>query len=136
MTTSKSVLDGIKKDLAKSQPKDRISTTRQIIEELVHDIYAQLKQGARLDDVYEIIRVKLPEEAKMTLATFKKYWREARDSAGLPKIKNSGRKANNIATQKSITDNAKVEQRDTNTVTKISTEHDTSGDFREDPDDI
>lgn len=91
MANLKNLIDDIKKDLAKFSPADRKMTSKQIIEELVEDIYAQLKSGARLDDIYAIISKKLTDETKMSLSTFKRYWREARDGAGLSKIKNSGR---------------------------------------------
>jgi hypothetical protein len=92
MANLKNIVEDIKKDLAKVRPQDRTITTKGIIDALVEDIHAQMKHGARLDDVYAIIRARLPEETRLTLTTFKRYWRESCTRLGLSKMKNSGKK--------------------------------------------
>ena len=132
MANLKNLLDDIKKDLAKAQPKSRPPTVKQILEGAAADIHAHLKQGARLDDVYLIIRARLPEDTKLSLNTFKKYWREARETAGLSKIKNSGRKKKE--------ENTSIEKRMIHVVTREAgakiTDRNTESDFREDPDNV
>lgn len=136
MASSKNILNDIKKDLARSRPKERNLTGKRIVEELAEDIHTQLKAGARLDDVYEIIRRKLPDETKLTLTTFKRYWREARDAAGLPRIKNSGRrKAAPPREEAPASISSGAPQKAQEPITRTGS-RDTSGDFRPDPDDI
>lgn len=139
MSKPKNIIDMIKEDLDKSRPKDRNPTTKQIIEGLAGKIHEQLKDGRRLDDIYEIIHARLPEDTRMSLSTFKRYWHEARDAAGLPKIKNSGRKKN-AAVRSSRSQVAHVtptaDQTATRGTSSTTRQNRTSGDFREDPDDI
>lgn len=137
MAKPKCIIEILREDLAKSSPKVSNPTAKQIMEGLAVDIDAQVKKNdMRLDDIYDIIRAGLPEDRKMTRSTFKRYWREARDAAGLPKIKNSGKKKDPAprpssapvapaAEQTSIPGRAFAQQRSR-----------TSGDFRQDPDDI
>lgn len=139
MSKPKNIIDMIKEDLDKSRPKDRSPTTKQIIEGLAGTIHERLKVGTRLDDIYEIIHARLPEDTRMSLSTFKRYWNEARDAAGLPKIKNSGRKKN-AAVRSSGSQVAHVtstvDQTATRGTSSTTRQNRTSGDFREDPDDI
>ncbi|TGD61570.1 hypothetical protein EYC08_18290 [Tabrizicola sp. WMC-M-20] len=136
MAKPKSIVETIREVLAKSSPKVSNPTAKQIMEGLAVDIDAQVKKGMRLDDIYDIIRAGLPEDRKMTRSTFRRYWREARDAAGLPKIKNSGKKKEPVprpssapvapaAEQTAIPDRAFAQQRTR-----------TSSDFRHDPDDF
>jgi uncharacterized short protein YbdD (DUF466 family) len=136
MNNSRSLIDDIKKDLARSKLKDRKMTSKNIIEELVEDIHTQLMAGSRLDDVYEIIKKKLPDEVKMSLSTFKRYWREARDDAGLSKIKNSGRKKKEPLPSTPEISNRDSSIKQTSIDTKKLSQKDTSSDFREDPENI
>lgn len=139
MVKPKNIIELIKEDLDKSRPKDGNPTTKQIVEALAEKIHAQLKDGRRLDEVYKIIRARLPEDTRLTLTTFKRYWREARDSAGLSKIKNSGRRKD-AAPQSNASAVATVTPVATQTVIpdKFPTtrRNRTSDDFRHDPDDI
>lgn len=132
MAYSKTLLDDIKKDLVKARLIERPPNTKQIIDELAADIHAQLKQGALLDEVYKIIRARLPSDTKLTLATFKKYWRESRDLAGLSKIKNSGRKKNLETTSAA----KKIIHVVTADAPKSVTPSRTVSEFRADPDDM
>jgi uncharacterized short protein YbdD (DUF466 family) len=136
MNNSRSLIDDIKKDLARSKLKDRKMTSKNIIEELVEDIHTQLMAGSRLDDVYEIIKKKLPDEVKMSLSTFKRYWREARDDAGLSKIKNSGRKKKEPSPSTPKNQNLDNLTKATSIDTKQLSQKDTSSDFRDDPENI
>ncbi len=139
MSKPKNIIDMIKEDLDKSRPKDRSPTTKQIIEGLAEKIHEQLKDGRRLDEVYKIIRARLPEDTRLTLATFKRYWHEARDAAGLPKIKDSGRKKN-AAPRSSRTRVSPVTPVADQTAIPVGSaepqRNRTASDFREDPDDI
>ena len=136
MATSKSLLHDIRKDLQKALPNDPVPSARQIVEELAPDIYDQVKQGARLKDVYRLIRAKLPERMQLTEATFLRYWREARDAADLPKIRNSGRKKT-TKTPPHIKANApQIIPQNTSRPTRPLSAKATSNDFRDDPEDI
>lgn len=136
MAKPKSIVESIREDLAKSKSKVSNPTVKQIMEELAADIDAQVKKGMRLDDIYDIIRAGLPEDRKMTRSTFMRYWREARDAAGLPKIKNSGRRkepalrTNNSPAAPAAKQTAISAQSFTTQLSR------TSGDFRHDPDDF
>lgn len=132
MANSKNIVEDIKKELARVRPKERPKTTKEIIGSLVEDIHAQMKWGARLDDVYTIIRARLPEETKLTLTTFKRYWREARDLHGLSKMKNSGKKKIRDVKPTVPQDFSHMVDASVPKVRSIET----SSDFREDPDDI
>lgn len=136
MSNTKRMIDDIKKELAKARPKETRMTTKQIIEDLAEDINAQLKKGLRLDEVYEIIRQKLPDDTRMTLTTFKRYWREARDAAGLPKIRKSGRKNTSPSPARDPAQAAAKPDRAPLETPSPTGARDTSSDFREDPDDI
>lgn len=83
MTNSKTILDEIRKDLVKARTKDKPIKAKQLIEELADDIQKQLNGGASLAEVYQIIRARLPDEIKLTLGSFRKYWTESRNAAGL-----------------------------------------------------
>jgi len=136
MAKPKSIVETIREDLAKSSPKVINPTARQIMEGLAVDIDAQVKKGMRLDDIYDIIRAGLPEDRKMTRSTFKRYWREARDAAGLPKIKNSGKKKD-PAPRPSNAPVAPAEQQTARPAKAFATQRTrTSGDFRQDPEDF
>lgn len=136
MRTPINIIDMIKEDLDKSRPKDRNPTTKQIVEGLAEKIHEHLKDGRRLDEIYEIVHARLPEDTRMTRSTFKRYWHEARDSAGLPKIKDSGRKKN-AAPRPSTAPVAPAEQRTDHPAKSIATQGTrTSGDFRHDPEDF
>jgi len=133
MANSRNIVEGIKKDLARVRPQDRPLTTKGIIDALAEDIHVQMKRGVRLDDVYVIIRARLPEETRLTLTTFKRYWRESRDHSGLSKIKKSGRKQNcgeaPYASQK-------LDHVDVKAGPRRASPNQTVNDFRADPDDI
>jgi hypothetical protein len=83
MTNSKTILDEIKKDLAKARIATKPATAKHLVEELAGDIQKQLNAGASLTSVYEIIRARLPGEIKLTLGSFRKYWTQVRNSSGL-----------------------------------------------------
>ncbi|MDT8853555.1 hypothetical protein RNZ50_00615 [Paracoccaceae bacterium Fryx2] len=133
MANPKNIVEEIRKDLAKARPADRPITTRGIIHALAEDIHSLLKDGARLDGVYEIIRARLPEETRLTLTTFKRYWRESRDVSGLSKIKNSGRRKNCGET---TSGSRKVDHMDVQAASKRAPPRETYSDFRADPDNI
>ncbi|MFX0546244.1 hypothetical protein ACEWPL_011920 [Roseovarius sp. S1116L3] len=92
MEITKNTLDDIRKDLEKSVTGDRKMTSKKIEVALAPDIHKQMSAGVKLMTIYEIVRAKLPKEARLTESTFKKYWRNARDELRLEPIKASGRK--------------------------------------------
>ena len=132
MANNRDLIESIRKDLKKSRIEEPRTTSKQVVEQLVEDIHAHLKAGARLEDVHEVISARLTDDTKMTLNTFKRYWREARDAAGLPKIRNSGRKKRLLHTNEP----GKMEGTTRNQDSARNTSKDTSSDFREDPDNI
>jgi hypothetical protein len=83
MANSKAILDEIRKDLVKARVKDKPVKAKQLIEELAEDIQKQIDGGASLAQIYEIIRARLPDEIKLTLGSFRKYWTNSRNSSGL-----------------------------------------------------
>ncbi len=128
MEITENTLDDIRRDLEKSGTEDRELTSKEIVLALAPDIHKQMRAGAKLMSLYEIVRAKLPAETKLSKSTFKKYWRIARDQLKLAPIKASGRKG----PRKPVVEpqpNAKYEDRKTRAV-------DTSSDFRADPEDI
>lgn len=132
MKNTDSIVKAIRKDMAKLKPPPGQNSTRKIIDNLVDDIHRNLKNGMHLADVYHVIRQHLPADTRLSLGTFKQYWRDARDAAGLPKIKNSGpRKSSQTSSQNP--DVKKIIPREYN---KSNLDNDTSGDFRVDPEDI
>lgn len=136
MAKSKSIVDDIRKALKETRPAERKKTSRIIIGELAKDIHSELQAGRRLDEVYQIIKGKMPDETKLTLNTFKKYWREAREEANLGKIKGSGQKTAKKLPEEKPHSTDKQIQEDTPEATSKTTTRDTSNDFRDDPDDI
>ena len=128
MAVTKNTLDDIRKDLKRSGTEDLELTSREIVFDLAPDIHEQMRAGAKLMSLYAIVKAKLPAEAKLSEATFKKYWRDRAGRTGLAPIKASGRKG----PRKTVAEpqpNAKHEDRKTRAV-------DTSSDFRTDPEDI
>lgn len=92
MKVTKKTLEEIKKDLKKSSQAERNLTSKEIVLELAPTIHESMCAGAKLMNLYEIVKAKLPAETRLSPATFKKYWRVARNELGLPPIKASGRK--------------------------------------------
>ncbi|WP_324753173.1 hypothetical protein [Roseovarius sp. Pro17] len=92
MTVTKKTLDDIRKELKRSGTEDREFTSKEIVLELAPVIHEQMLAGAKLMNLYAIVKAKLPPEARLSEATFKKYWRDAREELGLAPIKASGRK--------------------------------------------
>lgn len=136
MANQKTLLNEIKKDLGKARKQERLLTAKQIVEELAPDIHAQLKQGARLDEVYDIIHARLPEGLNLERTTFKKYWREAREATGLSRIKNSGRRKASPTASTATGSPALPGRGPVRSGVPRGSGRDTSSDFRDDPDDI
>ncbi len=89
MAVTKKTLDDIRKELKRSGTEDRVLTSKEIVFELAPTIHEQMCAGARLMTLYAIVKAKLPAEARLSEATFRKYWRDARDELGLAPIKAS-----------------------------------------------
>lgn len=85
-------LNEIRKELKRSGKEDRELTSKEIVFELAPTIHEQMLAGAKLMKLYAIVKAKLPAEARLSEATFRKYWRDAREELGLAPIKASGRK--------------------------------------------
>lgn len=68
------------------QKKPGITGLRLVIE-LAPDIHARLAEGHRLKEVWSAIVEPLPEDEKLTLPTFRKYWQTARTETGLAPLK-------------------------------------------------
>jgi len=92
MAVTKKTLDDIRKELKRSGTEDLELTSREIVFDLAPAIHEQMRAGAKLMSLYAIVKAKLPAEARLSEATFKKYWRDAREELGLAPIKASGRK--------------------------------------------
>ena len=92
MKGTKKTIEEIKRDLKKSSKAERNLTSKEIVLELAPTIHETMLAGAKLMDLYEIVKAKLPPETRLSPATFKKYWRVARTELGLTPIKRSGRK--------------------------------------------
>ncbi|WP_168199323.1 hypothetical protein [Pseudorhodobacter turbinis] len=67
-------------------------TTKEVMVALAPTIHERLRAGEKLVDLYAIVRAKLPQEARLTQTSFKRYWQDARQEIGLAPIKTSGRK--------------------------------------------
>ena len=92
MSTTKSILAEIRKDLKKSSPPEPVVTSRQIVMELAPMIHDQLRKGMTLASIYPIISARLLDKSKLSATTFRRYWREAREETGLPKVRETIRK--------------------------------------------
>ena len=92
MKVTKKTMEEIKKDLKKSSKAERELTSKEIVLELAPTIHEAMLAGAKLMNLYEIVKAKLPPETRLSPATFKKYWRVARNELGLAPIRASGRK--------------------------------------------
>ena len=92
MTVTKETLDDIREELKRSGTEDRELTSKEIVYEIAPVIHERMLAGAKLMSLYAIVKARLPADARLSEATFKKYWRDAREELGLAPIKASGRK--------------------------------------------
>ena len=121
MSVTKNILAEIRKDLKKASPPEPEVTSRQLVQDLAPMIHERLRKGMTLANIYPIIVARLPEKSKLSATTFRRYWREAREETGLPKVREAR-----------ITDRGKTHTgtRKTTPSRKISQ---TNDDFRNDP---
>lgn len=94
----KNFIDDIKEALAAVKEKPRSKTANDMVLELNDDILSTLEKGESLEDIYEIIREKTPQEIRMSYATFKKYWQQTRRATGLTRKKRSVKRKKETAT--------------------------------------
>ncbi|MFD0860512.1 hypothetical protein [Roseovarius aquimarinus] len=77
MGITKKELEEIRKELKIYKPEHQEYNSKEIVYELAPIIHERLKAGAKLSALHEIVKAKLPENAKLSEATFKKYWHDA-----------------------------------------------------------
>lgn len=130
------ILFRMRSDLESAPTTARQESARKIIAGSVDLIHARMRSGERIADIHPIINSRLEREnrPKITLRTFSKYLSEARNLAGLPKIKNSGPKAvGNVQFQPKTASPAETTKPKQSS---LQIKSDTSSDFRTDPDDF
>jgi hypothetical protein len=132
------IIARIRADLESTPVTARMESAREIVIGSVDSIHARIRSGERIQDIHPIINARLEAEnrPKITLQTFGKYWREARNSAGLPRIKDSGPKSGGKAQLKSKTANPSPAGNTKLKHSSMQIKNDTTSDFRTDPDDI
>lgn len=133
MTVDKEILQEIKEDLKAALKPRRRMTAKQIMLELAPTIHEQMRAGVKLMDLYTIVKDKLPEEAMLSPATFRKYWRDARLEIGLAPIKASGPQSPRQPV--GIVAPPRASQPSQEQASR-SEPKGTAGDFREDPEDF
>lgn len=87
----KSFIDDIRAALAQMKLDDTPKTARDIVAVLKSDIMKYVKEGHKPKNIYDIIQDKLPDDIKMSYATFNKYYLEMRRTSGIGKIRRQGK---------------------------------------------
>lgn len=93
MSIDQQSAEGLKRKLSKlPSVKSKRLTTKELIEQLTPVLHQKVLEGYQLQDLFEEVKVGLPEGAKLTFYTFRKYWQDARREQGLPPTKTWNRK--------------------------------------------
>lgn len=132
------IIERLRADLQSAPATSRRESAKEIVVGCVDIIYARVRSGERIADIHKIINAGLEAEnrAEITLKTFVKYWCEARNSAGLAPIKNSGPKSDGKTQLKSKIASPSPEANTKPKDSSMQIKNDTASDFRTDPDNI
>jgi len=88
---ARSFMDDIKTSLSEKPINPQPQTARQIVMELKKAILDRVRNGDTPQNIYLIIREKMPSEIKMSYSSFNKYYLEMRRTSGLGKTRRKGR---------------------------------------------
>lgn len=88
---ARSFMDDIKTSLSEKPINPQLQTARQIVMELKRAILDRVRNGDTPQNIYLIIREKMPSEIKMSYSSFNKYYLEMRRTSGLGKTRRKGR---------------------------------------------
>lgn len=88
---SRSFIEDIKTSLSERPIHPQPQTARQIVMELKKAILDRIRNGDTPQNVYLIIREKMPSEIKMSYSSFNKYYLELRRTSGLGRTRRKGR---------------------------------------------
>lgn len=94
---ARSFMDDIKTSLSEKPINPQPQTARQIVMELKKAILDRVRNGDTPQNIYLIIREKMPSEIKMSYSSFNKYYLEMRRTSGLGKTRRKGRTQSDTA---------------------------------------
>jgi hypothetical protein len=92
-------IDDIKAALAAMEIDRTPMTAKEVVESCKSDVLRRLKDGAKLHQIYLIVKSMTPSEIKMSYATFRKYFLDTRRAEGV--IKSRQRKPKKVTSKAS-----------------------------------